>query len=443
MGDGLYLTIRKGVWHYLRRVPSDYAHLDKRDSVKLSTKVKVARDPCGTKARQVAARIDQTVETYWHDLAQRKTVEARQGYSDAVKLARSLGLNYQPAAAVAEKPIGEVLARIETAIAGGRIEHAGMRKAILGGADKPAYRLSGLFAEFKETQRVKLSKKSPNQLKKWEIDYKRPIAALIDLVGDKALHELTREDALAFARYWEDRVITDKLNPNTGNKNISKIGGMVRAVSNRHTLKLDNIFAGTRMARVEDKSRPPFKSEFIRDVILAKGKLDGLNDEARDFVYVMLETGARPSEIVNLTKARIRLDAEIPHIAVGGEDRDTKTKHSKRDIPLVGLALEAMRRHPKGFPRYFDDADSLSEDLMNHFRENGLLPTAEHAVYSFRHSYKDRLKSVEAPEELIDELMGHKIKKPKYGDGYGLALKAKFIQRIAFGSEAKPLEAAA
>ena len=33
---------------------------------------------------------------------------------------------------------------------------------------------------------------------------------------------------------------------------------------------------------------------------------------------------------------------------------------------------------------------------------------------------------------MIDELMGHKIDKPKYGDGYGLRLKLKNIQAIAF-----------
>ena len=32
---------------------------------------------------------------------------------------------------------------------------------------------------------------------------------------------------------------------------------------------------------------------------------------------------------------------------------------------------------------------------------------------------------------MIDELMGHKIDKPKYGDGYGLRLKLKRIQAIA------------
>ena len=59
----------------------------------------------------------------------------------------------------------------------------------------------------------------------------------------------------------------------------------------------------------------------------------------------MLETGARPSEIINLSKVRIVLDAEIPYIRIQAEGRLLKTDHSERDIPLVGLALEAIKRH--------------------------------------------------------------------------------------------------
>ena len=59
----------------------------------------------------------------------------------------------------------------------------------------------------------------------------------------------------------------------------------------------------------------------------------------------MLETGARPSEIINLSKVRIVLDAEIPCIRIQAEGRLLKTDHSERDIPLVGLALEAIKRH--------------------------------------------------------------------------------------------------
>lgn len=124
------------------------------------------------------------------------------------------------------------------------------------------------------------------------------------------------------------------------------------------------------------------------------------------------------------------LDAEVRTSRLL-EARLLKTEHSERDI---SLALEAMRRHSQGFPRYFDKGSSLSATLMRHFDKHNLLPTAKHKIYSFRHRFKDRLKAVEAPQELIDEMMGHRIDKPKYGDGYGLTLKLKYLRAIAFTS---------
>ena len=79
---------------------------------------------------------------------------------------------------------------------------------------------------------------------------------------------------------------------------------------------------------------------------------------------------------------------------------------------------------------------------MKCFRKHGLLPTPKHSIYSFRHSFKDRLKAIVTPEELILELMGHCIGVPKYGDGYGLQLKQKYLQAIAFTSS-EPMRAAA
>ena len=87
---------------------------------------------------------------------------------------------------------------------------------------------------------------------------------------------------------------------------------MIRAVNKRLKLGLDNVFAGTRIEGGKDGKRSPFPVEFIRNTILAESALAELNDEARDVVLVVMETGARPSEIVNLSKQRIVLDAQIP-----------------------------------------------------------------------------------------------------------------------------------
>src|ERR1700758_694087 len=132
-----YLTIRNGVWHFYRRVPIEYAHLDRRHHVKLSTKVRVATDRTGTKAGRVAAKLNATQEALWRGLADGKTADHKQAYTDAVKLARSLGLDYLSPSEAAQKPITEILTRVETLLTDGRIENPVMRKVVLGGVEKP------------------------------------------------------------------------------------------------------------------------------------------------------------------------------------------------------------------------------------------------------------------------------------------------------------------
>jgi hypothetical protein len=108
-----------------------------------------------------------------------------------------------------------------------------------------------------------------------------------------------------------------------------------------------------------------------------------------------------------------------------------KTEHSERDVPLVGLALDAMRRHPDGIPRYFDKGANLSATLMKHFKKHKLLPSEKHAVYSFRHSFKDRLKAVEAPRGIDRRDDGPHHRQAEIRRWLRLKLKLKYLQAIA------------
>jgi integrase len=117
---------------------------------------------------------------------------------------------------------------------------------------------------------------------------------------------------------------------------------------------------------------------------------------------------------------------------VRADGRKMKTKQSARDIPLVGVALAAMRKQPNGFPRYRDKAAGLSALVNKFMRTHKMLPTPAHSLYSLRHTFKDRLRAVEAPEEMIDQLMGHRTPKPKYGAGHKLKQMQEWLQRISF-----------
>ena len=169
----------------------------------------------------------------------------------------------------------------------------------------------------------------------------------------------------------------------------------------------------------------------MRDVLLKPGALDPLNVEARGVVRVIVETGARLSEVVNLLPDRIVLDHAVPHIQIRADGRRLKTPQSERDIPLVGVALDAMREHQNGFPRYRDKAASFSAAVNKTLAAHKLLEP-DRTIYSLRHTFEDRLTAVEAPEKVIAVLMGHKHARPKYGAGPSLEQKHEWLQRIAF-----------
>jgi integrase len=152
----------------------------------------------------------------------------------------------------------------------------------------------------------------------------------------------------------------------------------------------------------------PFDTEFIQNRLLATDALTDLNEDARLVLYILADTGLRPSEVVNLQENAIVLDTSIPYVRILPDGRCLKTADSQREIPLVGGALGALRKRPSGFPRYRDKASNLSATLNKYLLANGLRPTKDHTVYSLRHSFKDRLIAVEAPDSLIDSLMGHK-----------------------------------
>jgi integrase len=163
-----------------------------------------------------------------------------------------------------------------------------------------------------------------------------------------------------------------------------------------------------------------------------EGAFADLNAEARRVIYLVTESGLRLSEACNLSRATIRLDAPVPHIRVQPEGREIKTDQSQRDVPLVGVALKAMREQPEGFPRYRDKADSLSALVNQALEVRGLRPEPGQSLYSLRHTFEDRLTALEAPEKVVASLMGHKWHRPRYGLGPSLEQKREWLNRIAF-----------
>ncbi len=424
-----YLTRRNGVWHFARRVPSEFSHVDRRGIVKHSTKIRVEDDRSGRRAARVAEEFNKALEAEWKALTDGKQSG---DYARVRSRAMALGFEYKEQTALLAGPPEEWLKRLESVAINKAADDPAAYAAATGVIAKPVFMLSELFTKYEEATTHEVMDLSPDQLRIWRNGKIRAVKYFVEVVGDKAITSLTCDDGFKYREKWRERVVEKGLTAKSANKDIGQINRMLKAMSTLHRLGIPDIFKGLYLKGEVEKQRMPFEQCYVQKTLLAPGALDGLNEDARFIFYVLADTGLRPSEVCNLTNATIHLKVEIPYVSIVPDGRRLKTKDSERDIPLVGAALAAMKRRPNGFERYRDKSSSLSATINKFLEENNLKPTNNHTVYSLRHSFKDRLVAAEAPDSLIDNLMGHKTHKPKYGTGPSLALKLKYLQQIAF-----------
>jgi integrase len=425
-----FLTRRGATWHYVRRVPAEFAALDRRGIVRHSTRIKIAEDRLGRRAARIADTLNEELERFWKGLAAGTSKGVNTRYNEARRNARKLGFDYIPQSELLLLSQEKRLERLEALMFKGLANDSLASQALLGTAPRPSFTLSRLFEEYETVTKDEVMDLSPDQLRIWRNGRIRSVAQFVKVVGDKPVTDLTHHDAIEYSEWWRGRVVNDEVAAKSANKDMGQLSRMLKDMSIRRRLNLPDIFKGLHLRGETDKSRLPYEPAFIQNRFLG-GALAALNEDARLVLYVMIETGLRPSEIVNLREKTIILDAAIPHVRIMADGRRLKTGDSEREIPLVGVALKALLQRPQGFPKYRDNATTLSATANKFLLENGLRPSTDHTVYSLRHSFRDRLVAVETPDSLIDSLMGHKTYKPKYGKGPSLELKLKFLEQIA------------
>jgi integrase len=423
----------KGFWFLVRRVPGEFSAFDTRKLVRISTGIRIVDDPRGIRAAEIVSKLHAGLIQYWKDKRRGRDRDAEMRYQQACERSRSLGFNYVPAAEAASTlPVEEILRRFENLARRDVVDSTREVTAVLGGVPAPVITTDAMVDEFEQIVRASLIAKSDRQKKKWRKPRETALEVFVGLVGSRPISTLTRADALKLRSHWQDRVVAGQIEIGTANKCIGHIATMFRAINESKQLNLPSIFERIRIGGGRDGQRLAFAPVFVQDHILADGIFDDLNAEARRVIYLIAETGLRLSEAINLSRATIRLGARVPHICVLPEGRDIKTDQSRREIPLVGVALMALREQPDGFPRYRDRSDVLSALVNKALCVRGLRPEPGQSLYSLRHTFEDRLTAVGAPDKIIACLMGHKWSRPRYGVGPSLEHKREWLERIAF-----------
>lgn len=270
-----------------------------------------------------------------------------------------------------------------------------------------------------------------------KIDETPPRTALdtfISLAGDREVSEYSREDAKLFVR----RLIKKGNKTAAIRRRINSLSAIINYAYSELDLDKRNPFTRLMIqGEGEDKhKRGTFTNDQLKqgyDKALASGSTIKL------LMPLLGETGCRLAEIVGLRLEDIDLEEDLIHIRPNSARR-LKTSNSTRTLPLVGyakLAMEKAIEQSDGewlFPRYIKDgtckathaSNALNKWLKHEF--DGL------TAHCLRHTMRDRLRAVECPMELIDQIGGWKTVGgvgARYGQGFSVGKAKSWLVEVA------------
>ncbi|MBL4680299.1 MAG: tyrosine-type recombinase/integrase [Pseudomonadales bacterium] len=280
---------------------------------------------------------------------------------------------------------------------------------------------------------VKGKEKTP----RFDQSAKRNIKYLTDCLGIRAIDEYSSSDASKL-RDW---LLERKLSPTT----LLRIFGGIKAVFNFTILEngfdTRNPFAGVYLPTANAEKRHTISNDNIRIIQQACTNID---DDIRWLVALISDTGMRLAEATGLLVEDINIFNEIPYVSICPHPhRRLKTVSSNRIIPLVGASLWAARQlkasgNKHCFPRYSNEQKCNSNSASASV--NKWLKTVSNemaVVHGMRHSFRDRMRSIEAPNDMIDQIGGWSLKTigQGYGDGYQLEQTQRWLKRITLDVE--------
>jgi len=159
----------------------------------------------------------------------------------------------------------------------------------------------------------------------------------------------------------------------------------------------------------------------------------------RWIIAALSDSGMRLAEVIGLGVNDLFLDAEVPFVRLVEHPwRRLKTSTSIRDVPLVGASMWGLKRAanategPLIFPRYCSvegnkanyASNALNKWLKDYVPEGCV-------IHSFRHSLRDRLRAVQCPSDIIDQIGGWQTAGTgqSYGRGYELDILHNWLKK--------------
>ncbi|MDC1209112.1 site-specific integrase [Litorivicinus sp.] len=375
-----YTYLKRGVYYFVRRIPSDLHGFYRSDRVIISLRTKSLH-----RASNASQRLSSRLDDYWLDLRLKQTgvpgshllkIQSSQTHGTTVTL-------------------------------GATLSHA-----------------SELYQRTKGKGRGKL----------FFTHTDRAVGYAIQCLGNKDLAEYTTIDAGEF-RDW---LFAKGLKRSSVSRNLTIVKAVVNLCIQEEGLGINNPFVKVYIP--SDENHTKRHSLTIEQTKLLQQRCREQDDSLRWLAALISDTGMRLAEAAGLAKDDLKLTDEAPHFVIRKHPwRPLKTKGSERIIPLVGAALWASQRLSDTvsgqflFPQYVDgtstNANSASAALNKWMKT--FLPR-ECVVHGMRHAFRDRLRAVNAPMDMIDQLGGWSSRSigQSYGDGFSVNDLAKTMIQI-------------
>jgi integrase len=257
---------------------------------------------------------------------------------------------------------------------------------------------------------------------------------LLECLGDINMEDLSPRNGAEFRDY----LINRRLSTASVRRVFSTVKSVINLSISERGLGLTNPFAKVFIpddGRTVKRQSIPI--EIIRNI---QAECRAIDDDQRWLTALISDTGMRLSEACGLLVDDIKLDTNIPFLDIKPHPwRRLKTSGSERQVPLVGASLWAAKQIINNgqsklvFPRYCTEkgvkANSASGALNKWLSQR--VPKGC-VIHSFRHSFRDRLRDVQCPADIIDVLGGWVSSGlgESYGNGHNLTNKSKWMNLI-------------